>query len=191
MFPALLMTVILLFALMLGSLPNGVQLEATMDLAFLQILWQSNPWETVKLVLVDKPLMVVEHHNNGTGLQIWGLFYFANTVLVYLLASLFTALQRQRLINSTARQRLLFAAGTVAVLVSVTYLRRAGCCTGGPGWVLDTWLVAKVYIPDLGSVNWMSIYQRAHPWLPLLQKAMLVGGIAMLYQWYLGAKQDS
>jgi hypothetical protein len=189
--PALLMAVALLFALLLGSLPNGVQFQATLNLAFLQILWQDNPWATLKLVLVNKPLVVVEHLDQRTGLQVWGIFYFAGTLLIYLLVSAFTAWHWRRLTNSTAKQRVLFAAGAAAMLIGVTYLRRAECCTSGPGWVLDTWLLAKVYTPGPAAVNWMHFYENARPWLPAVQTGMLVGGTAMLYWWYLSATKTA
>jgi len=190
-FPALLMIVTLMFALLLGRLPNSVQFEATSNLAFLQILWQDNPWETLKLVLVDKPLVVVEHLDRGTGLQVWGMFYYAGTVLVYLLVSAFIALSWRGLIHSSTKQRILFATGTVSLLIGVTYLRRAECCTSGHGWVLDTWLLAKVYTPDPGTVNWVLVYQFMQPWLPVLQTGLLVGGMAILYLWYLNARKTA
>lgn len=189
LFPALLMTVAALFALSLGGLPNGAQLQPTSNLAFLQILWQGNPWETVKLVLVEKPLVMVEHLNPETGLQVWGLFYYAGTVLMYLLLASFTALHLGRLRNSTTRQHILFITGTATVLISVTYLQLAACCTNGPGWAVDTWLLTKVVAPNPGVVNWMHIYERVQPSLPLLQAGMLAGGIAMLYLWYLGTME--
>ena len=187
-FLALLAVVNILFALLLGGLPNGVQLQATSNLAFLQILWQDNHWETVKLVLIDKPLVVIEQLHHGTGLQVWGMFYYAGTVLVYLLVSAFTALHWSTLMNSSAKQRVLFTAGVVTVLIGVTCLRLAACCTSSPGWVLDTWLLAKVYTPNLGAVNWVLVYESTKPWLPMLQTGVLVGGMAMLYRWRLSAR---
>jgi hypothetical protein len=56
--------------------------------------------------------------------------------------------------------------------------------SSGPGWVLDAWLLAKVYTPNLGAMNWMLVCQRIQPWLPLSQASALVGGTAMLYRWY-------
>jgi len=191
LFPALLMTVAALFALSLGGLPNGAQLQPTSNPAFLQILWQGNPWETVKLVLVEKPLVMIEHLNPETGLQVWGLFYYAGTVLMYLLVAAFTALHLGRLRNSTARQYVLFIAGTATVLISVTYLRLAACCTGGPGWAIDTWLLTKVVTPNPGVVDWMFIYERVQPSLPILQAVMLAGGMAMLCLWYLDTRETS
>jgi len=190
-FLALLAVVNILFALLLGGLPNGVQLQATSNLAFLQILWQDNPWETVKLVLIDKPLVVIEQLHHETGLQVWGMFYYVGTVLVYLLVSAFTALHWSALMNSSAKQRVLFTAGVVTVLIGVTCLRLAACCTSSPGWVLDTWLLAKAYTPNLGEVNWMLVYESTKPWLPILQTGVLVGGMAMLYRWRLSARSPA
>ncbi len=189
-FPTLLLAVSTVFALLLGSPPNGVQFEASLNWAFLQVLWQDNPWETLKLVLVDKPLVLVEHLDHQTGLQVWGMFYFAGTVLVYLLVSAFAAWHWRRLLHSGGRQRLLFAAGAVAVLLGATYLRRGECCTSGPGWVLGTWLLARLYTPGPDAVHWMRIYESLRPWLPVLQTGMLVGGTAMLYGWHLSKRKN-
>ena len=190
-FLALLAVVNILFALLLGGLPNGVQLQATSNLAFLQVLWQDNPWETVKLVLIDKPLVVIEQLHHETGLQVWGMFYYVGTVLVYLLVSAFTALHWSALMNSSAKQRVLFTAGVVTVLIGVTCLRLAACCTSSPGWVLDAWLLTKVYTPNLGAVNWILVYESTKPWLPMLQTGVLVGGMAMLYRWRLSARSPA
>ena len=187
-FPALLLAVNLLFALLLGGLPNGVQLEATANLAFLKILWQDNPWETLKLVLFDKPLVVIEQRDHEMGLQLWGTFYFAGTVLVYLLVSAFTAWHWRALIHSSAKQRALFVAGAMTALGGATYLKLAACCTNGTSWLLESWMLAKVYTPNPGPLNWELLYQRMQPWLPILQTGMLVGAMAMLYWWYLITK---
>lgn len=191
LFPVLLTTVAVLFALPLGGLPNGAQLQPTSNLAFLQILWAGNPWETVKLVLVEKPLVMIEHLDPETGLQVWGMFYYAGTVLMYLLIAAFTALHLGRFRNSTTGQYALFIAGTATVLISVTYLRLAACCTGGPGWVVDTWLLTKVVTPNSGVVDWMFIYERVQPSLPILQAVMLTGGMAMLSLWYLATRETA
>jgi hypothetical protein len=184
-FPALMMIGVALLALSLGSLPNSVQIQPATDLAFLQILWRDNPWETIKLVLVDKPLVTVENSDPVTGLQVWGSFYYAGTLFVYLLASIFTAMNWKTLLNSSINQRVLFAAGIALMLIGVTYLRRTECCTSGHAWVLDTWLLARVYTPDMGTVNWLELYEHMRPWLPALQTATLVAGMTILYWWYL------
>jgi hypothetical protein len=182
LFPALLIIVIVLFGLLLGGLPNGVQFQPTTNLAFLQILWQGNPWETVKLVLVHKPLLVIEHLEPETGLQLWNMSYYAGTVFMYLLVSIYTAWHWRRLRISSTKQRLFFAAGTAALLIGVTYLQHAACCSSGPGWVLETWLRAKAFTPDIGMVSWIQVYQLMLPLLPVLQMGLLLGGMAMLYR---------
>jgi hypothetical protein len=173
-------------ALLMGSLPNNVQLPVGPGLDFLQILWQANPWETARLVFVDGPLVVIEQRQQETGLQVWGIFHYTGTVLVYLMISVFTAVHRGDLVNGSKKQRALFAAGLITVLIGVTYLRHAACCSSEPGWVLETWLLAKVYTPNAGAADWMLIYARIQPWLPLMQTGVLMSGVLMLYRWRLG-----
>jgi hypothetical protein len=157
-FLVLVMVVIVLFALLLEGPPNNAQLQAISNLDLYQVLWRDNPWETVKLVLLDEPLLVIEQVQRETGLQVWGMFYFPCTVLAYLLVSDFAASHWGDFIRSSAKQRMLFTAGVVTVLTGATYLWLAACCTSDPGWVLDTMLLAKVYTPNLGAVNWMLLY---------------------------------
>ena len=176
-FPALLVVMNLLFALFLGGLPNAIQLQALSDLAFLQILWQDNPWETIKLVWVDMPLGVAERLHDTSGIQLWGMFYYAGTVLVYLLVSAFTGFHWNNLIAGTGRQHLLYVSGVILVLIGVTYLRRAECCTSTPAWALETWLLAKAYMPNPGVVNWIDLYQRVQPWLIAVQTGVLPIGL--------------
>ena len=186
----LVIAVVVLFALLLGGLPNSARLPVTSNMALLQILWQDSPWATIKLVLVDEPLVVIEQVQQATGLQVWGMFYFPGTLLVYLLASAFAASHWSDLVYSSARQRVLFTAGIATLLIGVTYLRRAACCTSNPAWVLDTFLLAKVYTPGPGTVDWMQVYEHLKPWLPILQTGTVLGGMAMLYRWRLNTKSS-
>ena len=190
-FVALLTLFIILFAVLLGGLPSGAQLQAGSNLALLQVLWEDNPWETVRLALSEVPLVVIEEVHQETGLQVWGMFYYAGTALVYLLVSAFTAWHWRALLDSPVTQRMLFMAGVVTLLIGASYLRLAACCTSNPSWVLDTFLLAKVYTPNVGTVNWVQIYQRIEPWMTILQTATVVGGMAMLYRWRLSAKSSA
>ena len=187
-FPVLLVVMNLLFALFLGGLPNAVQLQVIPDLAFLQVLWQDNPWETIKLVWADVPLGVTERVHEVSGIQLWGIFYYAGTVLVYLLVSTFTGFHWNRLMAGSGRQHLLYLFGVILVLIGVTYLRRAECCTSSPAWVLETWLLAKAYMPNPGVVNWIDLYQGVQPWLVAVQTGVLMVGLVMLYRWWLGVR---
>ena len=190
-FLALLTLAIILFVVLLGGLPSGAQLQAGSNLALLQVLWEDNPWETVKLALSEVPLLVIEEVHQETGLQVWGMFYYAGTALVYLLVSAFTAWHWRALLDSPVTQRILFMAGVVTLLIGVSYLRLAACCTSNPSWVLDTFLLAKVYTPNVGTVNWVQIYERIEPWMTILQTATVVGGMAMLYRWRLSASSPA
>jgi hypothetical protein len=190
-FPVLLVVINLLFALFLGGLPNRVQFQAISDLAFLQILWQDNPWETIKLVWVDMPLGVVERLHDASGIQLWGMFYYAGTILVYLLVSAFTGFHWNRLMTGSGRQQLLYVTGVILVVIGVTYLRRAECCTSNPAWALETWLLAKASMPNPGVVNWIDLYQRVQPWLVAIQTGVLMIGLVMLYRWWLCVKPSA
>lgn len=171
------------FALLLGGLPNNVRLPISSSLDFLQILWQANPRETARLVFLDQPLFIIEQRQQGTGLQVWGIFHYAGTVLVYMMISAFTVLYRGDYRKSSHKQRALFASGLVSVLIGVTYIRHAACCTSEPGWVLETWLLTKVYTPNVGAVDWMLAYERIKPWTAAVQTGVLVSGVLMLYLW--------
>jgi hypothetical protein len=190
-FLALLTLAVVLFVVLLGGLPSGSQLQASSNLPLLQVLWEDNPWETVKLALSEVPMVVIEEVHQETGLQVWGMFYYAGTALVYLLVSAFTAWHWRDLLDSPATQRILFMAGVVSLLIGVSYLRLAACCTSNPSWVLDTFLLAKVYTPNVGTVNWVQIYERIEPWMTILQTATVVGGMAMLYRWRLSARSPA
>lgn len=177
-------------SLLLGNLPNNMYIPDTLNPGFLQILWQDNPLAMLKLVLVEKPLVVIEHFDQKTRTQVWGIFYFSATLLIYLLVSVLTAWQWKRLITCTMRQRLLFAFGALAMIIGVTYLRRAACCSGGANWILETWLLAKVSDPNQGLINWPSFYENIHTLLPLLQTGVILGGVASLFYWHLNTRQS-
>lgn len=187
--PLLFVTMIALSALLLGRLPNAVDALLINNLAFYQILWQGNPLEALKIVVIEKPVLVIEHLDNKSGLQVWGLFYYSGALLVYVLTSVFTAIHWRRLKSSPAKYRFLFVAGVTVSLIGVTYVQRIECCGGGPGWVLDTWLRTKVYTPNAGPVDWLLVYQRIEPWMPALQTGSLLIGFVLLYRWHRGAEQ--
>jgi len=187
--PLLFVTVIALSALLLGRLPNAVDALLINNLAFYQILWQDNPLEALKIVVMEKPVLVIEHLDNKSGLQVWGLFYYLGALLVYVLASVYTAIHWRRLKSSPAKYRFLFVAGVTVLLIGVTYVQRIECCGGGPGWVLDTWLRTKVYTPNAGPVDWLLVYQHIESWMPALQTGTLLIGLVLLYRWHRGAEQ--
>lgn len=170
----------LLVALLLGGLPNSFQWEALSDPAFLKVLWQANPAETARLVLMEEPWLVVEQRQAATGLQLWGLYFYAGTLFVCLSVSIFTALCWRRLKAASVKQRVLFLVGLLLVVFSVMYLRLLACCGSGPGWVLETWLLSRAYMPDAGGLDWVRIYTLVQAWLPALQAATLLVGSWLL-----------
>ena len=189
-FAAVTIALIVSLSLLLGSLPTDIRIPDTLNPGFLQIMWQDNPSAMLKLVLVEKPLLVIEHFDQKSGMQVWGIFYFSITLLVYLLVSALTAWQWQRLVSCTMGQRLQFALGAFAMIIGVTYLRRAACCSGGANWILETGLLAKVSDPHPGLINWMSVYEGIHSLLPLLQTGVILGGVASLYYWLRKTRQS-
>ena len=169
-------------ALLLGYVPNDVDPVLVGNWSFYQMLWRDNALETLKIALVENPLLVVERRDAETGQQVWGLYFYTGTLLIYTLASGFTAMRWQRLQYGAPKYRLFYLLGLIALLLGATYVRRMECCGSGPGWVFDTWLLARAYTPGVGPVDWIELYQVMEPWMWALQGGALLMGVILWYR---------
>jgi len=175
--------------LLVGSMPTDLFIYPLRHLDFYKILWASSPWETIKLLLIDKAVLVVEHRDATNGIQIWGLYYYALNMLLHclvgLLAGVGWALGQFR---KTGRPLLLFVAGSFLLIFANSHVYLASCCSAGPGWIVDVWLLSRVYDP-FASSYWLELYQSVEG-LFLITQAILtaIGTVLILSGWVLSRR---
>jgi hypothetical protein len=167
-----------LLAAIAGSGPNTLSVPLAEQFSLLTTLWHSNPAAALPLI-AQTPVFVVAHQEPSESIQAWGLYFFPFTFVVHLAIAVVAALLLLRPLGHP-RHLLWLTAGSAALAFAVTYTRFATCCTGGPRWALDVGLYALAFDPTRSLLDWSAIYTRMETFLPYLQFATGVAGIACI-----------
>jgi len=177
-FAGLVAVEVVLVAAAVGCGPNAVTAPLVDQFALLTTLWGSNPAAALPLVM-QQPVFLIAHNDPAGSVPTWGLHYFPFSFLVHLAIAMLVAWHWRR---SAGRRRQLglLAAGSAALAFAVTYTRLASCCTGGPGWALETWLLALAFDPTSTLLDWSAIILRLGAYYSYLQFAIGLAGIALL-----------
>lgn len=176
-FVCLLALEVALLAVVVGRGPNAVTAPLAEQFALLATLWGSNPAAALPLI-AQQPVFLIAHNDPASSVPIWGLYYFPVTVLVHLAIAPLAALQLRR--ATGPRHPALLAAGGAALVFAVTYTRLASCCTGGPRWALEIWLLALAFDPTSTLLDWSAMIVRLEGFFPYMQFAIGMTGIALL-----------
>jgi hypothetical protein len=166
-----------LLAAAVGHGPNAVIAPMAEQFALLTTLWGSNPAAALPLI-AQQPVFVIAHNDPASSVPIWGLYYFPFTLLVHLAIAPVVALQLRR--SSGRRRPGLLIAGGVVLVFAVSYTRIASCCTGGPRWALEIWLLALAFDPTRTLIDWSALIVRLEGLFPYIQFAIGMAGIALL-----------
>lgn len=169
---------VVLLTAIAGSLPNHVTAPLAEQFSLLTTLWHSNPTAALPLI-AQTPVFVIAHQEPADSIQAWGLYYFSLTFLVHLAIAVVAA---QLLCRPFGHPRhfLWLISGGAALAFAVLYARSASCCTGGPRWVFDLGLYALAFDPTPSLLDWPAIYTRMETFLPHLQFATGLVGIACI-----------
>lgn len=174
----------------MGDMPTGIFLFPFRHFSFYQSLWGTSAWEVLRLLLVDKAILVVEYKSAVNNIQVWGLFYYALNLLLHgavvLLAGIGWFAGRFRKAGMPLG---LFILGSVLLIFASSYVQLAYCCGSGPGWLVEVWLLARAYEP-LSAPVWQELYQSAQPLLLFIQVMVGTIGLTMLLLgWTLSRKK--
>lgn len=166
-----------LLAVAAGRFPNDVSAPTADQLAMLATLWRSNPLAALPH-LAQQAALVIAHREPVTGQQVWGLYYYLPALIVHLAVAWVSA----RILAAPANGRCLalLASGGVALILGVTYVRLAACCTVAPRWAFDIALLARAYDPSSAAIDWQAVYARLEPAFPYLQSGTVIAGIALI-----------
>lgn len=166
-----------LLAVAVSRLPNDVSAPTADHLAMLVTLWRSNPTAALPH-LVQQAALVIAHREPVTGQQVWGIYYYLPALIVHLAVAWVSA----RILAARANRRCLalLASGGAALVLGVTYVRLAACCTVAPRWAFDIVLLARAYDPSSAAIDWQTVYARLEPAFPYLQSGTVIAGITLI-----------
>ena len=154
---------------------------------FFVLLLQDAPLLTLKMLLLEQPLLVVEARHPVTAATVWSLHYFSLTVVVHVVVSVILSGRIVRAGGTLRWQDIPFS-GSVLLLFSSVYLLLSSCCTGGPNWIFHTWLLSVVFNPITSSNATIQLYQSLKDWFSVLQ---MMTGILGAYLMFRSRVKDS
>jgi len=126
-------------ALLNRGLPNQITTPFVSSLPVFQMLWTQNAWGALQM-LAGQEVVVLRHVHSGSGLEVWGLYFYPLSVAV--LATVSGAVGRVLSAGRRDKPRSgWLLAGAAALALAVTYVRVASCCSG-PAWAVDVLLRA-------------------------------------------------
>ncbi len=177
------MAEIAFIALSTGHMAIQIKSPLLENLGFFMVLAGEDLTATLRIVLVENPLFIVESKYKATDSTAWSLHYFSVTLLVHLLVA-YVASEKVSRQGINTRIQDLPLSGSVLLIASSVYLLLAACCTDGPHWLFHTWLLAVVFNPITSSNATIQLYQVLRDWFILPQLAMGGLGVYLLYRHY-------
>ena len=138
---------------------------------------------TLRFVLIENPLLIIQSQYRQTETIVWSLHYYPLTLLVHLVLAVVLADMRLRF-GPAFKYQALPLAGTALLLSSTLYLFLGSCCSGGPNWIMQTWLLAIVFNPVTSSNATILLYQSLIGGFVILQVISGVLGGYMLFYYY-------
>lgn len=167
---------VVFIAMSTGYMLVHVKSSLLENAGFFMVLLQEEPLMTLKLMLIEKPLFIIEARHEATASVVWSLHYFSFTLLVHFIISFFIAGIILRFGEDLRWQDIPFT-GSVLLLFASLYLLMTSCCTAGPNWIFHTWLLSVVFNPITSSNATIKVYQFLKDGFVLLQIGTgLVGG---------------
>ena len=145
--PGIVTCEVIITAALIGYKPNQISFLLWDNLEFLMMYFRSEPLDTLKFVLIDRPLFVIESRQENPSVAIWGLHYYSHTVVVHIAVAMVLAhvIKPSQPVRSGPRYVVVVGCGLL--ILSSLYLYLSSCCTAGANWILHTWLLAIVFNP--------------------------------------------
>jgi len=169
---------VLLLAIATGYLPNAITAPIVEQFTFLATLWNSNPSAALPLI-AQQPVLLIAHSASAGSVPIWGIYYFPLSFITHLALAVMVAWTWRRSAGHRREPGLLVAGG-VALAFAVSYIRLSSCCTGGPLWALEVWLLALAFDPTRTLIDWSAVIVSLERFFPFIQFAIGLTGIALL-----------
>lgn len=179
---------LLFLAIATKYLPNQMSSWMISAWDFFLTLFQEEPLYTLQLVLIDKPIFVIGHTDVISDIYVWSLHFHSYTIVVHLIIAFLCARMIVICRENPCPNFLATIAGAILVLVASLYLQLASCCTGGPNWIVHTWLLSLLFNPISATVNMIKVYQLGKGLLPILQLLCAGYGGYLIYRHWPGKR---
>ena len=180
---------IMLTSLFTGQLANGLNVYPVQNAGLYSLLWESNPGKTIELLLIDNPIVMVEHLDTDTLTQTWGIYYYLTDLLLLVgvaLANAFTWASGR--VQMPAPSRALFLSGSLLIIIAGSHIKLGACCGAGPRWVVDAVMLSRLYDPRSFQA-WGDVYEAVAGLFMPVQVLMVLGGTGlMVYGWIWAAR---
>jgi len=170
------------------SLPNQINFEFLYNLEIYSQLFYSNPASTLNLLLINKPVLIIQKVNDLGDAQLWGIYIMPVTVIAWLAASVFFVQLKK--ISPSMNIIGWMVGASLMLIISVFYLRIQTCCTESPAWLLDVMILSRVFNPLLNSGFWQDVYISVSPWFKLMQLFFAGSAVLIFYFSYTMSKKN-
>lgn len=167
-----------------GHAPTQVASLLLENADFFMVYFADEPLQTLKFLMVDKPLFVIEAKHTTSVTVIWSMQYFASTVIVHFVIALLLGYMIANWPVTTLRLRTTAIIGITLLLLSCLYLYLSSCCTAGANWILHTGILALVLNPLITSSELMGLYELLAGWFDWLQLLVALSGIYLLVRYW-------
>ena len=177
-FASIIFIEVVFVSILAQALPNHVELTFIKNFGFYMDLLHSNHAATLKLILMQNPVFIIQKINTQTSSQVWGLYLMPISIFLQLAVSMFIVVIKKSKPSLQIWSWTLIA--TSILLFAIFYLRLEVCCTSGPAWLLNAILLYRVYTPSLSTIFWQDIYIQISPWLIFTQFFIATVAISIL-----------
>jgi hypothetical protein len=169
---------VLLLVIATGYRPNAITAPIVEQFTFLATLWNSNPSAALPLI-AQQPVLLIAQSASAGSVPIWGIYFFPLSFITHVALAVLVAWAWRRAAGHR-RELVLLMAGGVALAFAVSYIRLSSCCTGGPRWALEVWLLALAFDPTRTLIDWSAVIVSLERFFPYIQFAIGLTGIALL-----------
>lgn len=170
---------LLIMSLVLQGLPNNIQFTAANNFSFYLDLFSANASAAIKLALIDNPVFVVQQLGDVNHNEIWSVYFMPVHIVLFTVIS-FLIIHALHLKFNASKWSQLGIASTL-LLFSIMYVRVQACCTAGPRWVLDIWLISQISDPQLDHIFWQTLYTHLAEHFTLIQFLLSTTALIILY----------
>lgn len=154
------------------------------NFAFFASLARDDLFSTLRFILLEKAWLVIQSQHKVSGTLIWSLHYYSYSLLMHgLVAYCLARLMTSREANEIYSARVL--AGVSLFLLAGLYLFLGSCCTGGPNWIVQTWMLAVVFNPVTSTNATIKFYQAIKEGFVVFQLLSGVIGLFLLRRYWL------
>jgi hypothetical protein len=173
-----------------GYFPTDIDVLIWKDMRFFLPYLLEEPLDTLKFILVNKPVLVIESRLDNPSQTVWGLHFYSYSLIAHFISALILTGLISPSASPQHERRYQAILGSGLLLVSSVYLYLSSCCTGGANWVIQTVWLAIITDPALSTEALISTYQENEGLFFWTQLVLAVVSFYLIFQWYRSRKSN-